>query len=91
MKNFIFVTLFILGLIATTGSSAQMMYARKAYRKDWKMDKKDSKVGSKMFRDRPRAAARKRHHAYKKSWKRNDKEDRFRFEDRHFYDYRFRD
>ncbi len=46
----------------------------RAWRKDWKADKKEFKMHKKMWQDRPWAAARKERKAYKKSWKSERKE-----------------
>ena len=78
MKNY-FAVILIAALFTTADLSAQQMYARKADKKEWKTYKKESKVGRKMFRDRPNAAARKSRKAHKKLWKMEYKDDRSRY------------
>jgi hypothetical protein len=77
MKNLILIALLSFGLIAASGlsASAQEIYGPKAEKKEWKMHKKESKIGRKMWRDRQAGASRKRYKARKKSWKMEMKEE----------------
>ncbi len=78
MKNYFLIALLTLGLFATNTLTAQDIYGRKAEKKEWKMHKKESKIGQKMFRDRPGKAAKKKFKARKKAYKMEAKEDMYR-------------
>ena len=75
MKNYIIIAMLSIVMFLTTGVSAQEIYGPRAEKKEWKMHKKESKIGRKMFRDRQRAAGRKKYKARKKSWKMEMKEE----------------
>lgn len=77
MKNYILIILLVIGLISTTQLSAQEFWGNKAHKKEFKMYRKESKIGRKMFRDRPRSAHRKHHKAHKKYYKMMMKDDNY--------------
>ena len=58
MRKYFIIALLFLGLFAVSTLSAQEYYPRAA-KKDWKAEKKDHKIGKKMFHDREGAASRK--------------------------------
>ncbi len=74
MKNYLIIILLFLGLLAGNAISAQDFHGYRASKKNWKMHKKEGKIGRKMFRDRPRQAARKKYKATKKEYKREEKD-----------------
>ena len=49
--------------------SSKEFHCYKAWKKDWKSDKKEVKARRKMYQDRPFAASRKHRKAHKKAWK----------------------
>ena len=78
MRNYIVIALLSVMLLSFSSafafdhdakSSNRDFHCTKAWRKDWKADKKEFKIHRKMFQDRPYAAARKQRHAYKKAYK----------------------
>jgi len=79
MKNYILLSFFSLALMSATVASAhehddyksscKEFHCYKAWKKDWKSDKKEVKARRKMFQDRPFAASRKHRKAHKKAWK----------------------
>ncbi|MCD6013664.1 MAG: hypothetical protein K0Q79_3526 [Flavipsychrobacter sp.] len=84
MKKILFIAFLSIILIGTANmAGAQDYKCYKAWKKDWKADKKESKINKKMFRDRHRAASKKKYKSYKKSYKTDKKE----WEHRHHRDY----
>lgn len=77
MKNCIIIVLIAIALFISGTGIAQERYYRgpKSEKKEWKMHKKESKIGRKMFRDRPNSASRKKQKARKKAYKMMVKED----------------
>lgn len=79
MKNYILLSFLSLALMSATASSAhdesksngscKEFHCYKAWKKDWKSDKKEVKARRKMYQDRPFAASRKHRKAHKKAWK----------------------
>lgn len=78
MKNFIIIAALLGGVFTTTTLCAQDYVGPKAAKKDWKMHKKESKIGNKMFRDRPRQASRKMQKARKKHYKMDMKQEMYK-------------
>jgi hypothetical protein len=74
MKNFILIAFAAILLFAANSATAQDYHCRKAWRKDWKTDKKESKIHKKMFTDHYRKAWRKRAKAERKAYKSERKE-----------------
>ena len=76
MKNYILITFLTIMMVGVTSAYAQDSKAKtkdfhcySAWKKDWKVDKKNFKEHKKMWQDRPWAAARKHRKACKKAWK----------------------
>lgn len=87
MKTHFLITFFALCLIGSVNSFAQerereyheaKYVGPKTWKKESKMYKKESKIGRKMFHDRYRTAARKKHKSLKKAYKMEMKEDRYK-------------
>ena len=76
MKNYFLIALIAAGMLAANGVSAQDM-GPKAEKKEYKMYKKEGKIGRKMWRDREGKAHRKKHKARKKAYKMEIKEERY--------------
>lgn len=81
MKNYFLLACLSVALIAANTASAhdddreaREFHCYKAWKKDWKSDKKEVKARRKMCQDRPFAAARKHRKAHKKAWKSEMKE-----------------
>lgn len=82
MKNYVLLAFLSFALLGATGASAHgddnsetvEFHCYKAWKKDWKSDKKEYKARKKMCQDRPFAAARKHRKAHKKAWKSEIKE-----------------
>ena len=75
MKKFLFIAFLSVILMGVAQSSqAQHYHCYKAYKKDWKSDKKEGKIHKKMWHDNWRAAQRKYHKQRKKEYKTTRKE-----------------
>jgi len=83
MKNFVLLAFLSIALFGANRASAHgdesnsesvEFHCYKAWKKDWKSDKKEYKARKKMCQDRPFAAARKHRKAHKKAWKSEIKE-----------------
>lgn len=86
MKNYFLLACLSAALIGANSASAhggdncesrceaKEFRCHKAWKKDWKSDKKEVKARKKMCQDRPFAAARKHRKAHKKAWKSEMKE-----------------
>ena len=84
MKNILLIAFLSFILVSAAGmANGQDYHCYKAWKKDWKADKKEAKIQKKMFRDRGHAAERKRYKYYKKSYKTDKKE----WEHKHNRDY----
>ncbi len=81
MKN-ILITFLSIMLFSVSSAFAQDkkaccredFHCYRAWKKDWKSEKKAYKVHKKMWQDRPWAAARKERKSHKKAWKSERKE-----------------
>ncbi len=84
MKKYVLLAFLSMALIGANSASAHgdddskcesvEFHCYKAWKKDWKSDKKEVKARKKMCQDRPFAAARKHRKAHKKAWKSEIKE-----------------
>jgi hypothetical protein len=84
MKNYVLLAFLSFALLGANSASAhdgdgsksesKEFHCYKAWKKDWKSDKKEYKAKKKMAQDRPFAAARKHRKSQKKAWKSERKE-----------------
>ena len=83
MKKYLVIAFLSIILIGAVNISyGQDYHCYRAWKKDYKAEKKEAKIHKKMFRDRWRGAERKRYKYYKKVYKTDKKE----YEHRHYHD-----